>query len=256
MCGRFVLAISGEAIAASMGAAPLLPAFVEALAAWQPRWNIAPSSVIPVVRAASEGRRELLLMRWGLVPAWASDATMGQRLTNARADSIAIKPAFRDAWRRRRCLIPATAWYEWQAQPDGGRKRPYAFASSSGEPLALAGIWEHWVRRERQRDAAPVVTEPSLFDALPPHAERADADEDAILSIAIITTEANACVGSVHDRMPVLIAPEDRDRWLHATDAPSDLLRPAPADHLRSWPVSLTVSDARIDAPACLAPLG
>jgi putative SOS response-associated peptidase YedK len=277
MCGRFVLAISGEAIAASMEAAPLLPAFVEALAAWRPRWNIAPSSILPVVRAAPSGARDLLVMRWGLVPAWASDPAIGQRMTNARCESIAEKPAFREAWRHRRCLIPATAFYEWQTQPDGGRKRPYAFAAPDGATLAFAGVWERWHRREHARSTGPIArsappAEPSLFDALgdvlgdalgdalggtidpsPSDAAR-DGDED-ILSLAIITTEANACMRPVHDRMPVLIAPADRDRWLHATEPPSDLLAPAPAEWLRSWPVSMRVSNARTDDPTCLEPL-
>lgn len=276
MCGRFVLAISGEAIAASMQAAPLLPAFVEALAAWRPRWNIAPSSSIPVVRSAPGGSRELLCMRWGLVPAWAADPSVGQRMTNARGESIAVKPAFREAWRRRRCLIPATAFYEWQPQPGGARKQPYAFASSAGETLAFAGVWERWRQRgdpprsKRQDRSAPPI-EPSLFDGLLGPAEPAQPTarslasaglerpgedlEVEILSVAIITTDANDCMRPVHDRMPVLIAPGDRDRWLHAAEPPTDLLVPAPSTTLRSWPVSTMVSDARVDVPACLAPL-
>ncbi|MBL9120510.1 MAG: SOS response-associated peptidase, partial [Phycisphaerae bacterium] len=167
MCGRFALTITGDAVAAAMHATPVLPAFVEALAAWQGRFNIAPTSVIPIVvgrsgqrpmavrevtraheadgagpgeRAGESGvAHELLFARWGLIPFWAKEASIGAKLSNARSDTIAEKPAFREAWKSRRCLVPATAFYEWQVPADGSPKRPHAIASSSGELLALGG---------------------------------------------------------------------------------------------------------------------
>lgn len=241
MCGRFVLAISGEAIAASMEAAPLLPAFVEALAAWQERFNIAPSTQIPVVTSAGAtgptgGDREpaatraISFMRWGLVPFWAKEASIGARMTNARSDSLAEKPAFRDAWRRRRCLVPATAFYEWHQPEEGGAKQPYAIASAHGEVLALAGIWERW------RDPAAEGVE--------------------LLTVAIITTDANELMRPIHHRMPVIIEPAHRDRWLGAAAPPEDLLRPSDPGLLRAWRVSTLVNSVRNDRPECVASVG
>lgn len=239
MCGRFVLAISGEAIAASMDAAPLLPAFVEALAAWQGRFNITPASMIPVVRAAAgdakAGRgREIVFMRWGLVPFWAKEPSIGSRLTNARSDSLASKPAFREAWKRRRCLIPATAFYEWHTPSGGGAKEPYAIASAHGEVLSFGGIWERW------------------RDPTDPHAAE-------LLTVAIMTTDANGLMRPIHDRMPVLVPPEARDQWLDAGVVPSEALSPwltpAPEGVLRAWRVSSMVNNARNDRPGCLEPL-
>lgn len=230
MCGRFALAITGEAVAASMGAAPLLPAFVEALAAWQGRFNIAPTTTIPVVTAAADGGREISFMRWGLVPFWAKAMNIGASLNNARSDSIASKPAFREAWKRRRCLVPATSFYEWQVQ-ESGTKQPYAIASAHGEVLAFAGIWERW------RDPQGGSTAPEL------------------ISVAIITTDANETMRPLHHRMPVIIAEPHRDEWLRATVPPVELLRPCDADVLRTWRVSSVVNNARNDRPECLTPL-
>lgn len=230
MCGRFALAITGEAIAASMGAAPLLPAFVEALAAWRGRFNIAPTAQVPVVTAKAEGPREISFMRWGLVPFWAKDPGIGAALNNARSDSLAQKPAFRDGWKKRRCLIPASAFYEWHV-PVEGPKQPYAVASAHGEVLALAGVWERW------RDP------------------NAGADAAELLSFAVITTDANELMRPIHHRMPVIVSPANYDEWLRSAAPPAALLRSCDDGVLRAWRVATLVNNARHDSAECLLPL-
>jgi putative SOS response-associated peptidase YedK len=247
MCGRFALVITGDAVAAAMDATPILPAFVEALAAWQGRYNIAPTSSIPIVtpmgdtaaRAAGGTRRELMFARWGLVPFWAKDASIGAKLSNARSETVAVKPAFREAWKTRRCLIPATAFYEWQPPASemldgqsgaGGRsgvKRPHAIASVTGEVLAFGGIWERW------RD-------PTAGQEL--------------LTVAILTTAANDVMRPIHDRMPVILPPDAWDRWL-ASAPPESLLVPCESSILRAWPVGTVVNNWRHDRAECLVPV-
>lgn len=227
------MSVTGDAVAIALQAAPVLPAFVEALARWTGRFNIAPTSVVPVVvprppvPGAASAEREIMFARWGLLPSWAKDVSIGARLTNARGDTIAEKPAFRDAWRSRRCLVPVSAFYEWQQPVDGGAKRPHAFASASGEVLTLGGIWDRW--RDPESGAE-------------------------VRSVAIVTTEANDLMAPVHDRMPVIVHERDRDRWLGAAP-PVDLVRPCPAGDLQMWRVATVVNNARNDVPACLVPL-
>ena len=149
-----------------------------------------------VVRETPDGEREAAMLRWGLVPAWAKDPAIGSRMFNARAEGVADKPAFRAAFRRRRCLVPADGFYEWQPVA-GGRKQPYFIRLASGAPLALAGLWEHW--------RGP--------------------DGNAIATFTIVTTAANEAMRALHDRMPVLVAPADYDEWLSSPN-PSALLGP------------------------------
>jgi putative SOS response-associated peptidase YedK len=218
MCGRFTLSSSAEDIAEAFGVSP--PAGL------RPRYNVAPSQPSLVLRG-SGGARVLAWHRWGLVPPWADDPAIGNRLINARAETAADKPAFRTAFRRRRCLIPASGFYEW-AQA-GKQKQPYHFALAGGKPFAFAGLWESW-----------------------------DKGGEEILSCAILTTRANNVVRPVHERMPVIVPVDAYDVWLDPAvqdpAAVADLLAPYAAGRMTATPVSRRVNNPRFDDPACLEP--
>ena len=219
MCGRYVLASPGELIAGHFGLA--------GVPVYAPRYNIAPTMDALVVRETPDGgtrsqRNEAVTLRWGLVPAWAKDAGVGGRMFNARAESVADKPAFRAAFRRRRCLVPADGFYEWQPVA-GGRKQPWFIRLASGAPLALAGLWEHW--------RGP--------------------DGDAIATFTIVTTAANEAMRALHDRMPVLVAPADHDEWLSSPN-PSALFAPWAGEPFELRPVGTRVNSARNDSPDLL----
>ncbi len=221
MCGRFTLATDGAQLAAQF-ALPEPPQL-------GPRYNIAPTQSVAVVRSAAVGR-ELVLMRWGLVPMWAKDPSIGSRMINARAETAAEKPAFRTALRQRRCLLPADGFYEWQATPDG--KQPFYFHMADAAPFALAGLWERW----KSPAGAPLE------------------------SCTILTTEANDLLCPFHDRMPVIVAPADYARWLDPAlrdpEAVHDLLAPYDADSMAAHPVSRDVNRVANDGPQLVAPLG
>ena len=223
MCGRFTLITPAERWAQLFGVEPPQEA--------TPRYNIAPGQDVVAVRIRPVAGREVVQLRWGLVPAWAGDPKIGHRLVNARAESLAEKPAFRDALPRRRCLVVADGFYEWA----GSRapRRPFWFRRRDGAPFAIAALWERWT-------------------------PRGDADAKPLETCTLVTTAANATVGAVHDRMPVLIAPEDFGRWLGeggATDDAIALLRPCPEDWLTERAVGPRVNDVRQDDPACLEPI-
>ena len=190
-----------------------------------PRYNIAPSTEIPVVRRSPEGTRVLHLLRWGLVPYWSKDPARGAPLINARAESVTAKPAFRGAFHQRRCLIPADGFYEWDRQ--GEIRRPYYFSPPDGSLLAFGGLWESW--------QAP--------------------DGSLLRTACILTTAANAQVAPIHDRMPLLLAPADWTIWLEGPAvAAQDLLRPAPDAALRAWPVSPRVNRVQEEGEELIAP--
>lgn len=192
---------------------------------WSPRYNISPTQQVAVIRKIQEGRA-LSLMKWGLIPAWSKDPKKGPPLINARSESIATKPSFRDAFRKRRCLIPADGFYEWKAL-DAKTKQPYHIRFEDGRPFAFAGLWEHWGE-----------------------------GENAIDSCTIITTEANEHMRTLHERMPVILQPEDYERWLDpnqkSTSALEALLVPFEPEPLTFHAVSTLVNSPRNDAPACL----
>ncbi len=195
---------------------------------WSPRYNIAPTQPVAVIRQTTQGR-ELSRMNWGLIPAWSRDPKLGGRLINARAETVASKPSFRDAFRRRRCLIPADGFYEWK-DAGGKTKQPYYISLPDGRPFAFAGLWEHWERPEA-----------------------------AIDSCTIITTVANDLLRPLHERMPVILHPNDYDRWLdpQQTDTSSleTLLTPYEDDAMKFQAVSTLVNSPRNDAPACVVAL-
>lgn len=196
----------------------------------RPRYNIAPTTKIPVVRCAADGRRELVEMRWGLIPSWAKDPKTLPPMINARSESVATKPSFRAAFNARRCLIPATGYFEWQKR-GAGPKQPFYFHAPDGAPLALAGLWEIW----RPPEGEPVV------------------------SAAIVTCAASEEFASIHDRTPVLLKDaKARDEWLQnetlSEPNAAELLRAAPAGVLAAHPISTRVNSVRNDDPSLLDP--
>lgn len=223
MCGRYAFYAPRELIERTFGV--VLEEDLE------PRYNIAPTQLVPVVREDRTGARVLRMQRWGLVPHWARDIGIGARMINARAETLASNAAFRDAFDRRRCLVPVSGFYEWSGT---GRARvPHFVTRADGAPFALAGLWARW----RPRDAGP-------------DAQRLD-------SCTIITTDANALVAPLHDRMPVILPPEAWAAWLDPSlegAAVARWLRPAPADALAERPLSPAVNDVRNEGPALLDP--
>jgi putative SOS response-associated peptidase YedK len=219
MCGRYAVTTVPEAMRALFRYLnqPDFP----------PRYNIAPTQPVPIVRI-SEGRREFALMRWGLIPSWVKDPRGFSLLFNARGESAAEKPAFRNAMKRRRCLFPADGFYEWKQ--DGKAKRPYFVRLKAGGPMAFAGLWESWMG---------------------PNGEELE-------TAAIVTTTASREIAHIHERMPVIVAPEAFDLWLDPNADPemaAILIQPAPEALLESYPVSSAVNRVANDTPDLLDPL-
>ncbi len=205
MCGRYELHTNPAALALAFG----VPFPVDLKA----RYNVAPSQDLPVVRLDREGNRELAAMRWGLIPHWAKDKSIGYKTINARAETVATAPAFRDSFRWRRCLVPATGFYEWKKV--GGGKQPYHLGMIDDGPFAFAGLWSRW----KPADAEPGAT------------------------YTIVTTQPNELAAKIHNRMPVILAAEDYARWLDAEEPNAgERLKPYPADEMRAYPVSTGVN--------------
>lgn len=225
MCGRYVSSSAPDELAQYFSAA--LP---ETLL--EPNYNVAPTTPVYAVRAR-DGHRQLDVLRWGLVPYWADGLSVGNRLINARAEGVATKPAFRRAFERRRCLIPADGFYEWQKVAGRKAKQPYFIHRADDEPVAFAGLWERW-------------SDPEVEDA------------EAVYSCCIITTGANGDMAPIHDRMPVLLPPSAWDRWLDPTvrdrDELTGLLRPAPDGLLVLRPITTAVNNVRNQGPELLEP--
>jgi putative SOS response-associated peptidase YedK len=219
MCGRFVIELTPELVRKVFGVTGDFPD-------WPARYNIAPTQLIPVVRDAPDGSRRLALLRWGLVPSWSKEFNEG--LINARCETVNEKPSFRQAFRQRRCIIPASGFYEWQKVDKG--KVPHYIRMADGSPMPFAGIWESWRSPEGQ----------------------------ALESCAILTTAANAAVAPIHDRMPVILHPDEFGRWLdrevHEAEQLAGLFAPYPADRLEAYRVSTLVNDPAHDFAECLRP--
>jgi putative SOS response-associated peptidase YedK len=217
MCGRFALTQTAAEVEAEFGYLDSEP--------FPPRYNIAPTQPIAVVRQMHHARR-FALVRWGLVPAWVEDPKRFSLLINARTEGIADKPAFKNAMRYRRCLVPASGFYEWRRQ--GKAKQPFWVRPKRGGPIAFAGLWETW----------------------------SDRDGGEIDSACIVTTSANATIAPIHARMPVVIAPGDFELWLTGeTEDATALLKPANDDVLEAFPVSDRVNKADADDPGLLLPV-
>jgi putative SOS response-associated peptidase YedK len=221
MCGRYFLSRPPAALARLFRTVDPVPNA-------PPRFNVAPTQDSLVVRRNPEtGARHLDLLRWGLLPIWAKDAAIGSRMINARAESLAEKPAFRDAYAKRRCLVPIDGFYEWAEVPGQRRKQPYAVALRSGEPMALAGLWERW--------RAP--------------------DGSILRTFAVVTCPAAPLLARLHERMPVVLPPEAWPLWLgEAEGDPASVLRPMDGSAFRIWPVSTRVNAVREDDAGLLEP--
>ena len=245
MCGRFSLASHPDTLAEQFE--------LHEVPDLKPRFNIAPSTDVPVVRTTdAEAPREMVLVRWGLVPWWADDPSIGNRMINARSETVDTTPAFRDAFKERRCLVPADGFYEWQ-KVNGG-KQPYhiridpeapdaalpEFLRGDGDaetkrpdliPMAFAGLWERW----------------------------RDEDGNRLLSCTILTTKPNDLIRPIHDRMPVVVGPQDYARWLDprtgSKEDLQDILKPPPPAWLRAVPVSTKVNRPENDGPELLEPV-
>ena len=222
MCGRFTLRTSPREVAELFE----VPGPVQLTL----RYNIAPTQSIAAVRQSEAGVRELATLRWGLIPSWAKDASLGGSLCNARAEGISTKPAFRSAFKKRRCLIPADGFYEWQKLDASGRKKqPYYITLEEGL-FAFAGLWEFW-----------------------------KSPDGGVESCTLITTEPNELMTPIHDRMPVILPRAAWPLWLDPAvqepDVLTGLLQPYPAERMRVTPVSTLVNSARNEHPDCLRPV-
>jgi putative SOS response-associated peptidase YedK len=221
MCGRFALFTSGEELRERYP-------FVDP-SLFEPRYNIAPTQSVAAVRSTAAGG-ELAFLRWGLIPSWSSDPAIGNKLLNVRAETVSEKPSFRSAFKRRRCLIPASGFYEWQ-QTGTRRKQPYFIRPRDGGLFSFAGLWEEW------------------------HDPRGEVVE----TCTILTTDANDLMRPLHDRMPVILDPMAAARWL---DAGADnaslhaLLVPYPGGRMEAFPVNSWVSDPKHEGPRCLESVG
>lgn len=196
-----------------------------------PSYNIAPQSLQPVVRLDPEsGGRELTVMRWGLVPFWAKDTKIGYSTINAKSETVQTSPAFRESWKRRRCLIPAEWFYEWK-KLDEKHKQPYAIAMKDDSMFGFAGLWDRWKDKSTGQQ---------------------------VETYTILTTDPNELMQSIHNRMPVIIARKDYERWLADVDlsrAPVDLLKPYPVEEMKAWQVSSAVGNVRINNQDLVAPV-
>lgn len=225
MCGRFALKTTTQAIREMF--------LLEEGEAFEPHYNIAPSMKIPAVWESPEkGRRQMTLLKWGLVPSWAKDPAIGNKMINARAESAAEKPAFRAPFRRKRCLIPADGFYEWKKPPEGKKvKQPYFVKRADGKLLAFAGLWDCW--------RAP--------------------DGGELKTCTILTTQANEIMQPIHDRMPVILPEKNFAVWLDPKNQDpkklSAVLQPYPSENLVAYPVSLAVNSPQNDTPECLEPV-
>jgi putative SOS response-associated peptidase YedK len=220
MCGRYTFTSAPEAMRQ-------LFRYLEQ-PNFPPRYNIAPTQPIAIVRLV-EGERRFALVRWGLLPSWVKDPKAFSLVINARGESILDKPAFRAAMKRRRCLIPADGFYEWQKA--GDRKRPFFIHAKMGTPLAFAGLWETWTG---------------------PNGEELE-------TAAIVTTRANGTLAPIHDRMPVIVPPEAFDLWLNCNDVDAKtaeaMIAPAPGDVLEAYEISTAVNRTANDSPKLLEPV-
>ncbi|HJQ80032.1 MAG TPA: SOS response-associated peptidase [Lacipirellulaceae bacterium] len=253
MCGRFTLRTPAPVL---IGQFDVEVSADRQLALFAPRYNIAPTQEIVVVRADSgSGRRTASTMRWGLIPSWSKEGTKGRPMINARAETVAEKPAFRTAYRCRRCLIPADGFYEWQEPASGrGKKQPYYIHRSDDRPFAFAGLWESW-----RCGPAPMIAkaEPSPNPSLEGRGGEAPL---TIESCTIVTTAATGAMRELHDRMPVILAPGDYSQWLDPTlrepSALAHMLEPGEEVELVAEPVSTRVNRVtEVEDPDCILPL-
>lgn len=222
MCGRYFLH-------SELGVLTELFGQLDGEVRLQARYNIAPTQPVPIIRADAQGKRHIAMVRWGLVPSWSSGIDSKYSMINARAETVAEKPAFRAAFRYRRCIIPADGFYEWQ-KSSSGHKQPFCLKRNDDKPMAMAGLWETW--------------------------QTADGSE--LDSCAILVTEANATVAAVHNRMPVILEENHFDVWLDRhvqhSEMLDQILKPAPADLLKLYKISTRVNNPQNDSSELIQP--
>jgi putative SOS response-associated peptidase YedK len=219
MCGRYASFLPAEALARLFGTVNPLPNL-------EPTWNMAPTKDAPVVRSSRDGERHLDALKWGLIPYFTKDLKKARKPINARSETIAKSGMFKEAFAKRRCLVPAPVYYEWRDDPEG--KTPFAVTRVDGEPVAFAGIWETWKSPDGER----------------------------LGTFATITTEANILLALIQDRMPVIVERADWPLWLGETEGdPGALLRAAPDDALRFWAVDKKAGNVRNDGPELIEPV-
>lgn len=223
MCGRFTLATD------PMNFIRFLLEY-DTSDAFTPRYNIAPTQPVAVV--PNNGTERIEFFRWGLIPPWAKDPKIGNRMINARAETLSEKPSFRNAYRRRRCLVLADGYYEWRKEPGGGAKTPFYIRMASEKPFAFAGLWETW----RPQD-----------------------EVEPVLSCSIITCSANEMLRSIHHRMPVILDQDAYDLWLNPVECPpaalNHLLTPYSPEEMEAFAVSRLVNQPKNDSPECILPV-
>jgi len=217
MCGRYVFTSPAEAIQAMFKFGLPLN--------YPPNYNVAPTHEMPILRRAKDGGGEMFKARWGLIPHWAKDTKVAYSTINARSETAASKPAFRDSFKRKRALIPADAFYEWKR--DGKDKQPHLIRMKGGGPFTLAGLWSTW---------------------------RSPEDEE-ITSFTIMTTEPNGFMAEIHNRMPVILGEEARSRWLDTDEDPTSVLRPCPSEWLEAYPVDRRVGNVRNNDAELIEPI-
>lgn len=217
MCGRFTLTDPSRLDPEALRVALVPPT--------APRYNVAPSQPVLLLRAAADGGREVVPVRWGLIPSWAKDPTIGHRLANARGETLGEKPSFRTAWARRRGVVLADGFFEWEAIPGRRVKQPWWIHRRDGAPFGMGALWERW----RDPSSGAVVD-----------------------TCALVTTAPNALMAPIHDRMPVLLDWGDADQWLAPGPGPAGLVRPADPEGWEAVPVSTVVNSPSTDGPECV----
>jgi putative SOS response-associated peptidase YedK len=221
MCGRFTLQITKEMLEEIFGNLVVQD--------FKPRYNIAPTQQVVVIRTYQDESIHLDLLKWGLIPLWSKDPSIGSKMINARSETVDTKPSFRSAFKHRRCIIPASGFYEWQEV--GGKKHPLYVRLKDNNPMLFAGLWEHWKPEEGE----------------------------TIESCTILTTTTNELIQPLHDRMPVILDNKDKDLWLdpHVSDPEQlkSLFKPYPSEQMEIYPVSDIVNSPRNDTPECIKAL-
>lgn len=230
MCGRLTLQISNTQLSAFLDALRM-----PLLAGMFPRYNICPTQPVACIRQSEENKLQAASLRWGLVPSWADDLKIGARMINARSETVATKPAFRAAFKSRRCLVVADGFYEWKKT--GKTKQPYYISRIDGQPMLMAGLWESWLDKTSKTETA----------------------DQPVETCTILTTEANSIMQPLHDRMPVILQQEHFDFWLdnqfNDQAQLEKILVPFAADELQTWPVDKLVNKAANDEPRCVEPV-
>jgi putative SOS response-associated peptidase YedK len=243
MCGRFALKTPPKILGLILQAE-----ISNNLETFEPRFNIAPSSSVPVI-LFQNSKKVMESLKWGLIPSWAKDPSIGFKLANARAETVTEKPSFRSAFKKQRCLVPVDGFYEWNQSTKP--KQPYYFFMKDEKPFFIAGLWEYWKAHQ-----SPTQSHKDTKNNIKLDKEEKKEPEQGITTFTLITTEANAVLAKVHDRMPVILDPKDYEAWLDPNNQDlgelQKFLKPYDASKMDSYPVSTFVSNARNQGEKCM----